>query len=261
MVWIPSGTFMMGGVGKEARADEFPVHKVSVDGFWIDQTEVTNKAFKNFTAATHYITTAEKKPDWDELKKQVPPGTPKPDDALLVAGALVFTQTSGPVDLHNVSQWWSWMPGADWKHPEGPSSNIYVTQAYDQHPVVQVSWYDANAFAKWQGKRLPTEAEWEYAARGGLTRKIYGWGDAPPTDDANFKANIWQGEFPYKNTKKDGYILSAPVASYAPNGYGIYDMMGNVWEWCSDWYRPNAYEAAKGIEKKSAGACRKLRPR
>jgi formylglycine-generating enzyme required for sulfatase activity len=255
MVWIAGGTYDMGGVGSYARKDEFPVHKVTVDGFWIDQTEVTNAAFKKFTADTKYVTTAEQKPKWEDIKKQVPAGTPKPDESVLVAGAMVFTPTSGPVDLHYYAQWWRWVPGADWKHPEGPQANIMNTTAYDNHPVVQVSWFDAEAFCKWSGKRLPTEAEWEYASRGGLNDKEYAWGDEAPDDDTKIKANIWQGSFPYNNTQKDGYVLTAPVGSFAPNGYGLYDMMGNVWEWCNDWYRPDTYsmEASHGIVKNPAG--------
>lgn len=254
MVWIPATTFSMGGVGKEARPDEFPVHKVNVDGFWMDQTEVTNESFRQFADATHYVTTAEIKPDWEELKKQLPPGTPKPSDDVLVPGALVFEQTKQPVPLNDYSAWWHWEVGADWKHPNKASEELLKDPQYNTHPVVQVSWYDAEAYAKWSGKRLPTEAEWECAAREGVEGEIYGWGNDEP-DDKNIKANIWQGQFPYKNTKEDGFVLTAPVASYAPNRYGLYDMMGNVWEWCSDWYRNDAYaaDAKNSISKQPQG--------
>jgi len=245
MVWIPAGNFRMGGIGKDARPDEFPLHDVSVDGFWMDQTEVTNEAFKKFVQEKKFITTAEVKPDWEELKKQLPPGTPKPDEALLVPGSLVFTPTSGPVDLSDFSQWWRWEPGANWKHPNGGKESIQNTTQLDQHPVVQVSWFDAVSFAGSQGKRLPTEAEWEYAARGGKDGNIYGWGNDEPNTN-NIKANIWQGQFPFKNSQEDGFVFTAPVGFYKPNAYGLYDMMGNVWEWCNDWYRPSTYaEAAK----------------
>ncbi|RFM27505.1 formylglycine-generating enzyme family protein [Deminuibacter soli] len=241
MVWVAGGTYTMGGVGKFARPDELPLHQVTVDGFWIDQTEVTNAAFTQFVAATHYITEAEKKPSWEELKKQVPPNTPEPDEATLVPGALVFTQTAQAVDLHDYSQWWRYVPGASWKHPEGAGAAAPAAN----HPVVQVCWYDAAAYAKWAGKSLPTEAQWEYAARGGLSGKEYSWGDDAPADTQHDKANIWQGQFPATNTQQDGYVLTAPVAAYAPNGYGLYDMMGNVWEWCADWYRPDTYQTEK----------------
>jgi len=238
MVFIKSGTFMMGGDNKQADPDEFPKHKVHLDGFWMDITEVTNSQFQEFVEATHYVTTAEKKPDWEEMKKTLPPGTPKPADSVMVAASLVFHPTSGPVDLHDYGQWWNWVKGADWKHPEGPGSNI---KGKDNYPVVQVSWYDATAYCKWAGKRLPTEAEWEFAARGGLENEIYPWGNEP-INAGKPKANAWGGNFPYYNDKKDGFITSAPVKSFPANGYGLYDMAGNVWEWCSDWYDANYYQ-------------------
>jgi formylglycine-generating enzyme required for sulfatase activity len=238
MVWVKGGTFGMGGDNKQAGPDEYPKHKVTVNGFWIDATEVTNAQFDKFVKATGYVTTAEKKPDWEELKKQVPPGTPKPDDKLLVAASLVFNQPSHPVNLNDYSQWWTWKNGASWKHPHGPDSNI---KGKENYPVVHISWFDAVAYCKWAGKRLPTEAEWEWAARGGLNNKIYPWGDEA-VDAGTPKANTWQGDFPNKNTLKDKFFYAAPVASFKPNGYGLYDMAGNVWEWCADYYNNKYYE-------------------
>jgi len=238
MVFIKGGTFMMGGDNSQAGADEYPKHKVQVSGFFMDASEVTNAQFQKFVEATHYVTTAEQKPDWDEMKQTLPPGTPKPPDSMLVAASLVFHQTAGPVDLNDYSQWWHWQKGADWKHPEGPGSSI---QGKENYPVVQVSWYDAMAYCKWAGKRLPTEAEWEYAARGGLQNEIYPWGNEP-INEGKPKANSWGGKFPYYNDDKDGFVGLAPVKSFPANGYQLYDMAGNVWEWCSDWYDANYYK-------------------
>jgi formylglycine-generating enzyme required for sulfatase activity len=242
MVWIKGGEYMMGAADGEGRPDEYPQHKVKLDGFWIDITEVTNAQFKKFTDATGYITTAEKKPDWEELKKQLPPGTPKPDESMLVASSLVFTPPSLPVPLNDVAQWWSWKEGADWKHPQGPGSSI---EGKDNYPVVHISWYDAAAYCKWAGKRLPTEAEWEMAARSGSDNK-YSWGNEDP-ETGKPKANTWQGSFPDKNTGWDQFIGASPVKSFAANGLGLYDMAGNVWEWCSDWYRPDHYSSEKNM--------------
>ncbi|MGX5688054.1 formylglycine-generating enzyme family protein [Arcticibacter tournemirensis] len=238
MVRIPGGTFMMGGDNDQASEDEYPKHKVMVDPFWMDEHEVTNAQFDAFVKATGYITTAEQKPDWEEMKKQLPPDTPKPDESELVAASLVFTPPSHSVDLNDYSQWWSWVPGANWKHPTGPGSDI---EGKENYPVVHVSWDDAVAYCKWAGKRLPSEAEWEFAARGGLINNIYPWGNEH-INDRKPKANSWEGSFPDKNTAIDGFSALAPVKSFSPNGYRLYDMAGNVWEWCSDWYRNDYYK-------------------
>lgn len=237
MVFIPGGSFVMGGDSLWGRSDEFPRHEVKVSSFYIDKHEVTNAQFRAFVEATGYITTAERKPDWEELKKQLPVGTPRPADSLLVAASLVFSPPKHLVSLDNSASWWKWEPGADWRHPEGPKSNI---QGKDNYPVVQVSWDDAVAYAKWAGKRLPTEAEWEYAARGGKPKSIYPWGNQP-IDKGELKANSWQGHFPNENSEKDKYYRAAPVMSFPPNGFGLYDMAGNIWEWCNDWYRSDYY--------------------
>lgn len=251
MVLIPGKTYLMGGDTIWGRPDEFPRHQVKVSSFYMDKHEVTNAQFRAFVEATHYVTTAEKKPDWDELKKQLPAGTPKPADSLLVAASLVFSPPNHPVPLDNAALWWRWVPGADWRHPHGPGSNI---DGKDNYPVVQVSWNDALAYARWAGKRLPTEAEWEYAARGGKLNSIYPWGDEP-VNKGEIKANTWQGNFPNENKKKDHYYYTAPVMSFNPNSYGLYDMAGNVWEWCNDWYRPDYYAACapKGVVTDPAG--------
>ena len=235
MVWIPAGTFRMGSTDGLARADESPVHRVTVEGFWIDVTEVTNEQFAEFVRATGYVTVAERAVDWEELKKQLEPGTPKPDEAVLQPGALVFTPPEKPVGLGDPSRWWRWVHGADWRHPGGPGTRI---EGRGNEPVVQVSWLDAVAFARWAGKSLPSEEQWEFAARGGLEGKVNVWGDEPV--DAT-RCNTWQGHFPDRNTAEDGYAGVAPVKSFAPNGYGLYDMAGNVWEWCADVYDAKAY--------------------
>ena len=238
MVWIPGGEFLMGTDDPHSMHNERPAHRVKVDGFWMDEHDVTNAEFRKFVEATGYVTTAERKPDWEEMKKQLPPGTPKPDDRVLVAGALVFTPTDHPVPLDDLSAWWRWTPGANWRHPEGPGSSIDGKHNY---PVVQVSWDDAVAYAKWAGKRLPTEAEWEYAAHGGKYGSRYYWGDEfRPA--GRFMCNTYTGRFPVKDTAEDGFAGLSPVKSFPPNGYGLYDMAGNVWQWCSDWYRADMHE-------------------
>src|SRR5665213_824397 len=215
MVWLPGGEFNMGSSDRDGRPDEFPVHKVKLSGYWMDDHEVTNAQFRKFAEATDYITTAEKAPVWEYLQNQLPAGTPKPADSLLVAASLVFAPPDHPVPLDNVSTWWTWKKGANWQHPEGPGSNI---KGKDNYPVVQVSWDDAEAYAKWAGKRLPTEAEWEYAARGGLKNEPYSWGNEP-VEKGSPKANTWQGNFPNYNNDWDGYKGLAPVKSFAPNNY------------------------------------------
>jgi formylglycine-generating enzyme len=242
MVLIPGGIFEMGGDNNQADPDEYPKHKVQVSSFYMDITEVTNAQFKKFVDATGFITTAEKKPDWEEMKKTVPPGTTKPPDSLLVAASLVFKASAGPVDLKDYSLWWSWVKGADWKHPGGPGSSI---KGKENYPVVQVSWDDAMAYCKWAGKQLPTEAEWEFAARGGLINNIYPWGNEQ-VNAGKVKCNSWEGKFPYLNEKKDGFVTSAPVKSFPPNGYGLYDVAGNVWEWCNDLYNDSYYKSLEG---------------
>jgi len=230
MAWVPGGEFLMGSNHKLAQDNERPAHRVKVDGFWMDRHHVTNAEFRKFVDATGYVTSAQKKPDWETMKVQVAPGTPKPPESLLVPGAMVFVGTDRPVQLADWSQWWRYVPGADWKHPQGPGSSI---DGKDDHPVVQVSYEDAQAYAQWIGKRLPTEAEWEFAARGGLEQATYAWGDdlAP---DGQQMANYWdtkQGRFPVMRA-----VGTSPVGTYPPNGYGLRDMTGNAWQWVADWY-------------------------
>jgi sulfatase modifying factor 1 len=248
MAWIPGGQFLMGSDYKLAQANERPAHNVRIHGFWMDRYHVTNAEFRKFVKATGYVTTAEEKPDWDTLKVQLPPNTPRPPDSALVAGAMVFVGTSEPVPLEDYSRWWRYVPGANWQHPSGPDSSI---EGKDDHPVVQVSYEDAQAYAKWVGKRLPTEAEWEFAARGGLEQATYAWGNqfAP---GGKQMANVWQGRqpqsFPVVNPKAGGAVGTSPVGSFPANGYGLSDMTGNAWQWVADWYRADQFrrEAATG---------------
>ena len=240
MVWIPGGIYDMGASDGDrmALSHEKPKHTVKVDGFYMDETEVTNAQFSRFIEATNYITTAERPVDWELIKQQLPPGTPKPHDSLLLPGSLLFKKTKESVpNLYDFSQWWRWTNGANWKQPEGKGSSI---DGKDNHPVVHVSYEDAMAYCHWAGRRLPTEAEWEFAARGGKRDKIYFWGDL--TDKLSSYVNSWEGEFPVDNTQADGFEKSAPVKTYPPNGYGLYEISGNVWEWTSDWYSSQYYQ-------------------
>lgn len=242
MVWVPGGEFWM-GTDHSRMGDSRPVHRVYVDGFWMDKTEVTNAQFAKFVENTGYVTLAEKTPTAAEF-----PGAP-PEN--LVAGSVIFQPPDHDVPLDNHFRWWGYVKGANWRHPEGPNSDLKGKEA---HPVVHVAWPDAVAYAAWAGKRLPTEAEWEFAARGGLDRKPYVWGDefAPA---GRQESNIFQGAFPNRNTLEDGYRTTAPAGSFKANGYGLYDMAGNVWEWVADWYRPDTYaqQAAQGVARNPRG--------
>jgi len=251
MVWIPPGEFHMGSNDDDARKDEKPVHKVRVDGFWMDTAPITNRQFQEFVAATGYVTTAEKAPTMEEIMAQVPEGTPKPDPKLLVASSLVFQKTDGPVSLKSNRLWWDWRAGANWKQPEGHGSTIV---GREDHPVVHISWFDANAYAEWAGKRLPTEAEWEYAALGGKDKSKYVWGNEEFSEETP-QANIWQGSFPYSSTKAIG---TTAVKTFAANGYGLYDMSGNVWQWCSDLYHRDYY--AEGDKENPKGPLKSYDP-
>ena len=228
MVWIPPGQFAMGS-DYEPFGDARPIHAVELDGFFIDGTTVTNEQFARFVRETGYVTAAERTPDPRDF-----PGVPP---EAVVPGSIVFRPPSGPVRLDEASGRWHYVPGACWKNPEGPGSGL---AGRGRHPVVQVGWDDASAYARWAGKRLPTEAEWEYAARGGLTQKPYAWGD-DFRPGGKIMANTWQGRFPDSNTKEDGWERTAPVGQFPPNGFGLCDMAGNVWQWCADWYRPDTY--------------------
>jgi len=229
MVWIPGGEFSMGSEAPE-MPDARPFHRVALDGYWMDQTEVTNEEFARFVKATRYVTVAERTPDAKDF-----PGAP-PEN--LVAGSVVFTPPDGKVPLDDHFVWWRYVQGANWRHPNGPASNL---DGKEKHPVVHIAFEDAAAYAKWAGKRLPTEAEFEFAARGGLDRKRFAWGDEFKPE-GKFQANSFQGHFPDTNTGEDGYAGTAPVGRFAPNGFGLFDIAGNVWEWTADWYRADYYK-------------------
>ena len=252
MVWIPGGEFSMGAqdpsdmnpVGMNATKDSRPVHRVYVDGFWMDQTDVTNQQFAKFVRATRYVTVAERKPRAEDFP------TIPPED--LVAGSVVFAPPDHPVPLNDDLQWWTYKKGADWRHPLGPQSNL---RGKENYPVVQVAYEDAMAYAKWASKRLPTEAEWEFAARGGQAGKIFVWGDEF-RPKGKWMANTFQGHFPDTDSGDDRYVGIAPVAQFPANAYGLYDMAGNVWQWTSDWYRPEYYQelvAAGGVARNPQG--------
>jgi len=237
MVWIPGGEFSMGSdVANDSLCglpgltrDALPVHRVYVDGFWMDKTDVTNESYEKFVKATGYVTVAERTP----TQEQFPTAPPEN----LVAGSVVFTPPEHAVELNDHYQWWAYIRGADWRHPLGPASDL---KAKENYPVVHIAYEDAVAYAVWAGKRLPTEAEWEFAARGGTAGKLYTWGDELRVQ-GKWMANIYEGQFPIKDTGEDGFTGIAPVAQFPPNGYGLYDMAGNVWQWCGDWYRLDYY--------------------
>ena len=224
MAWIAGRTFRMGS--DHHYPEEAPAHRVSVDGFWIDESPVTNAQFARFVEATGHVTFAEMAPKTEDYPGALP--------EMLVAASVVFVPPTHPVGLHDHFQWWQFVAGADWRHPQGPQSSIEGKQA---HPVVHVAASDIEAYARWAGKDIPTEAEWELAARGGLDDREYAWGDALVPGGVH-RANTWQGEFPHENLAQDGYAGTSPVGAYPANGYGLFDMIGNVWEWTADWYRP-----------------------
>jgi sulfatase modifying factor 1 len=228
---VPAGTFAMGS--EDFYPEEAPVREVSVDGFWMDEHPVTVAEYRRFVDASGYLTLAEQAPDAADYPDAMPD--------LLVPGSLVFRPTGGPVDLRDYRNWWHWTPGAFWRRPEGPDSNV---GGREHHPVVHLAYADALAYAGWAGKELPGEAEWERAARGGLRGKVFAWGDefAPK---GRMMANTWQGEFPWQNLMSDGFARTSPIRRFAPNGFGLYDMTGNTWEWTSDWYSERSHDPAQ----------------
>jgi sulfatase modifying factor 1 len=234
MAWVPGGIFRMGS--ERHYPEERPVHRVLVDSFWMDRHLVTNEDFSRFVGATQYVTFAERLPDPADYPGALP--------EMLYAGSMVFTKPAGPVDRSRIGHWWSYMKGADWRHPYGPDSSL---AGRERHPVVHVAYCDAEAYAGWVGKELPTEAEWEFAARGGLDGATYAWGEEF-IPGGRLMANTWQGEFPWQNRVEDGYESTSPAGMFPENGYGLYDMIGNVWEWTTDWY-------AAGHEGDAAKAC------
>ena len=246
MAWVPGGEFLMGSDHKLAQKNERPAHKVRVSGFWMDRTHVTNAQFAAFVKATGHVTTAERKLDWATVGVQFPPGTPQPPESDLVPGAMVFVGSYEQVALDDESRWWAFVPGANWRHPQGPGSHI---EGKDDHPVVQVSYDDVLAYAKWAGKRLPTEAEWEFAARGGLEQATYAWGDEL-SPQGRMMANIWEGRQerfpvvkPIVSAKAGGAVGTSTAGTFPANGYGLYDMTGNAWQWVADWYRSDRFVA------------------
>ena len=240
MVHIKGGTFEMGGDNEQAREDEFPKNQTTISDFWMDATEVTTAQYKQFVEATAWVTIAERTVDIEEIKAQLPEGATLPPKEALEPFSLVFRYPT--TQVRSVNDWWDMRKGANWKFPSGKDS----PPAKDNYPVVHISWYDAMAYCKWAGKRLPTEAEWEYASRGGQDNHIYPWGNEPINDKM---ANYWQGDFPYANDNTDGFERLSPVKSFAANGYGLYDMSGNVWEWCADWFHQNYYQYRKDIKE------------
>ena len=252
MVWVPSGEFLMGSDHQLARPNERPTHKVAVNGFWMDRTHVTNAEFARFVAATNFVTTAERAPDWETLRVQLPPDVPKPPASALVPGSMVFVGTDTPVPLDDFSLWWRYVPGANWRHPQGPGSSI---EGKDNHPVVQVSYEDVLAYARWAGKRLPTEAEWEFAARGGLEQATYAWGEEYKPD-GKVMANTWdvaERPFPVVMPKAGGAAGTSRVKTFPANGYGLYDMTGNAWQWVSDWYRSDYFQLLSAQQQANGG--------
>ena len=241
MVWIPGGKFTMGGIGEDVPQDEVPLHDVKIDGFWMDKTEVTNEQFARFVEATHYITVAER-----PLSSASMPGLQPEFEGK--AASLCFRQPPGATEPKGPYDWWVPVIGANWRHPDGPDSSI---ESKGNHPVVHVCYQDATAYCRWAGKRLPTESEWECAARGGMVAKPYIWGNEK-TPGGKWMANIWQGRFPNEKKVEDGFEGTAPVGSFPPNGYQLFDMAGNVWEITEDWYRPDTYSLlAKNPDKEA----------